>query len=269
MSEPDVSVTLEPERGGRWTSLRGPRGREWLWRREAAEADRRAARPGDPFVDAGGLEECCPTIAGAFDHGDIWSRAWSAEGDGWLSVSGLEYQLSRHVSTSGNAVLADYRLEAEPGFRFVWASHASLRLSESARVIAPEGHRTRIWPEHWRTWPDTEQLEGPWPAPIGAPLDSLRIDGTATFCMLLGLPSIAVRDGDDEIRFQLDAPGQPIAIAVWRNLGAWPAGAPYRSVAIEPAIGWHFDRDYVDPPEVGLVPASGEVSWQLTISATA
>lgn len=264
-----VSVIFEPEQGGRWTSLRGPLGREWLWRRELAEADRLAARPGDPFIDAGGLEECCPTIAGAFDHGDNWSQPWSDEGNGNFAVTGHGYRLSRRISIVASAIVSDYQLEAEEGLRFIWAGHSSLDLSEAAQIIAPEGHRTRVWPEHWRTWPNTEQIEGPWPAPIGVPLDELRSDGTATFCMLLDLTSITARDGDAEIRFQLDAPGQPVAIALWRNLGAWPADTPYRSIAIEPAIGWHFDRDHVEPPEVGLVPACGEVTWRLTISATA
>src|SRR5581483_10582739 len=59
-----VTATKAPyrtdlEHGGRWTSLRLG-GREWLWQR--ADPARAGVAPGDAFVDAGGLEECVPTV---------------------------------------------------------------------------------------------------------------------------------------------------------------------------------------------------------------
>lgn len=263
-----MTWVIEPELGGRWRSIRGPARREWLAERLAARPAREAVSPGEPFVDLGGLEECFPTLAGALDHGDAWDRPWAEIGDGWLGLDGEDYRLARRVTATGDAVTADYRLEAEPGFRFVWAGHASIDVSEAARLIAPERHRTRLWVEHWRTWPDLDVREGRWPAPAGTEMESLATDGTANFCMLLGLPAITVQDSDAAITFALDAPGQPVAMAVWRNLGGWPPKAPYRGIAIEPAIGWHFDRDQAGPGEAGIVPAGGEVSWRLTISAT-
>lgn len=263
-----MSAVIEPELGGRWTSIRGPRGREWLWRPEPAKRARKAVRPGDPFIDDGGLEECCPTIAGTLDHGDIWDQPWGLADGGELVVSGHGYSLARRVEAMYDALVVDYRLEATPGFRFVWAGHASLALSEDAQILVPEGSHTRLWLEHWRTWPVLEQCEGPWPAPNGVPLDTLGRDGTAHLFMLLGLRTASVRDGDAEIRLVLDAPGQPVAMGVWRNLGAWPPEDPYRSVAVEPAIGWHFDRDRAAPDEVGIVPESGTVTWRLSIAAS-
>jgi galactonate dehydratase len=55
-----LHVEVDVERGGRWTSLRAE-GRQWLWQRPAPE--RAGVRPGDAFVDAGGLEECCRPCA--------------------------------------------------------------------------------------------------------------------------------------------------------------------------------------------------------------
>lgn len=259
---------VEPALGGRWSSLRGPGGREWLSERPGQRPARAAVRPGDAFVDLGGLEECFPTLAGALDHGDAWDRPWTEAAGGWLARDGDGYRLARRITAAEDAVAADYRLEAEPGFRFVWAGHASIDVGEGARLVAREGHWTRLWIEHWRTWPDLDVREGPWPAPAGTALDALATDGTANFLMLLGLPAVTVQEGDEQITFALDAPGQPVAMAVWRNLGAWPPDAPYRGIAIEPAIGWHFDRDQASPGEVGIVPVSGEVTWRLTISAT-
>jgi hypothetical protein len=59
-----VTAHTDPTHGGRWTSLRSA-GREWLWHRP--DPARRAVRPGDAFVDAGGLEECIPTVRGVPD----------------------------------------------------------------------------------------------------------------------------------------------------------------------------------------------------------
>jgi hypothetical protein len=71
MSEP-ARVRVDLRRGGRWTSLRVA-GREWLWRRRDDPLRDRAA-PGDPFADAGGIEECVPTVRGTPDHGDACCR---------------------------------------------------------------------------------------------------------------------------------------------------------------------------------------------------
>lgn len=258
-----TQIKTDLRHGGRWTSLRGPDGREWLLTRYPALAAREAAHPGDPFVDAGGLEECIPTIAGAYDHGDAWARAWSGE-DSVASVCGEEFDLRRQISVDGCRVVASYRLSADSGFRFVWAGHASLDLSESARLIAPAGTRIRYWPEHWKIRPKLDQREGAWPAPNGTPLAGLQTDDSALFFMLINQQELVIEDSA-RLRFRLDAPGQPIAIAVWRNLGGWPEDRPYRGIAIEPAIGWHFDRDLADEGETGVVGPSGFVEWMLTI----
>lgn len=259
-------VETDPYHGGRWTSLRGPCGREWLSRRPDALAARHACQPGDPFVDAGGLEECIPTIAGAYDHGDVWARPWKGDKSS-ASVRGDGFELERQILVDGTRVVSSHRLSAEPGFRFVWAGHASVDLSESALLVAPNGVRVRYWPEHWRTWPHLDQREGPWPAPDGTPIDGLQTDGSGLFFMLIDQPELVVADGG-HLRFRLDAPGQPTAIAVWRNLGGWPEDAPYRGIAIEPAIGWHFDRDLAGVGETGVVGPTGTVRWQLTIEPT-
>ena len=74
-----VEIVAVPAIGMKLTNLRRLNGREWLWR--SGIPGREAVRPGAAFVDAGGLEECLPTIAGDPDHGDVWSRPWTADGD--------------------------------------------------------------------------------------------------------------------------------------------------------------------------------------------
>ncbi len=262
-SSDTMTVVCEPEFGGRLSSLRSPGNREWLWRCEEVLAARSAIQPGDAFVDAGGLEECFPTIAGTYDHGDVWSRHWSVDGE-TMAVDGEDYRLERRIEIAGETLTLSYRLSAQPAFRFVWTAHTSLELSRHARILAPSGTSTRMWPEHWRTYPTFDRLEGAWPAPLGRPLDRLEIDGTAEFFMLLGLPEITVDHGE-KLTFRLEVDKQPIAMAVWRNLGAWPAQNPYRSIAIEPAIGWHFDWELAAPGEVGVMPETGSLEWRLII----
>jgi len=262
-----VAIVTEPALGGRCSSLRSARGREWFANRAQLGAARALVRPGDPFIDAGGFEECFPTIAGAFDHGEVWSQPWLVQ-DGVLTVAGAGYRLEREIAARGGAVVFFYRLEAAAGFRFIWAGHTSVALSNEAVLRAPLGARVRLWPDHWRLHPNLEQREGPWPAPLGVPLDKLAEDGSAVFAMLLDVPELSVNDGGDRLTFRLEAAGQPIGIAIWRNLGRWPEHDPYRSIAIEPAIGHHFDRDLAGAGEVGVVPASGSVEWRLVLATT-
>lgn len=259
------ALRVEPELGGRVASLVGPSGRDWLWRRPEAAAERAAVRPGDPFVDAGGWEECFPTIAGGSDHGVVWDRPWQTVGDG-LRVAGDGFALTRWIE-AGETVVARYRLEAEPGYRFVWAGHVSLEVSEAGRLVAAAGTRCRLWPSHWRPGDPVRQVEGPWPAPLGGRLDTLATDGSGLFFEFLAPDQVGVEDGES-LSFRLHAPGQPSGVAVWRNLGAWPEEHPYRSLCLEPMIGWHYDRDRAAAGEVGVVPAGGVAEWALVIATS-
>jgi hypothetical protein len=69
------------------------------------------------------------------------------------------------------------------------------------------------------------------------------------------------------LQFELSCPGQPISVALWRNLGGFPADAPYRSLGVEPMLGRVFDLAEAGPGDAAVVPASGELTWRLVISA--
>lgn len=273
-----LTVRVDAGHGGRWTSLHGG-GREWLWHRD--EPRRAGVRAGDGFADAGGLEECVPTVRGTPDHGDAWSRAWTA-----TSASGLDhvvrcadFELSRHIDVRGGVVVADYRLVAEPGFRFLWAGHALFDLSDSALLRIDGGAKARVFPEaapHLdRPWPaGAAWIEGDWPAPAGARLDALGPDDASAIGAVIyrtgqaGAASTAVvRDAADSLRMSVQAEGQPTGIALWRNLAGFPPERPYRSIGVEPMLGRVFDLADAGDGDCALTPASGEVSWRLTIAA--
>jgi hypothetical protein len=244
-----VTVTADPAHGGRWTSLRAA-GREWLWHRP--DPARAGVRPGDAFVDAGGLEECLPTVQGRPDHGDAWSRPWTVHDPSTASVEGDGYVLRRGFSADGAALLVDYHLRARPGWRFVWAAHALLDLSTDAVLEAPAGTPTRIDGGAVEAWPAGLARLGP-------------DDGTATAAVLLDCPRVTVADGA-RLTFHLSAPGQPVSTALWRNLRGWPATMPYRSIGIEPMVGRVFNLANAGPGDAAVVPPSGVCSWRLTVS---
>lgn len=270
-----LSVRTDAVHGGRWTSLRAGR-REWLWHRD--EPRRAQVGPGDDFADAGGLEECVPTVRGVPDHGDAWSREWSTAGEVG-TVRCADFELSRSIDVRAGSVVADYRLVAEPGFRFVWAGHALLEVSARALLQIDQCPKTRLFPEaapHLsRPWPEgAAWIEGDWPAPAGLRLDTLGPDdGSAVGAVVYGTGDAAgaatavVHDGPDRLRMTVQAPGQPASVALWRNLGGFPAAAPYRSIGVEPMVGRVFDLADAGDGDCAVTPAAGEVQWRLTITA--
>ncbi|SDO84374.1 hypothetical protein SAMN05216259_113111 [Actinacidiphila guanduensis] len=342
-------ITADPARGGRWTSLHAA-GREWLWHRE--EPRRAGVVPGDAFADAGGLEECVPTVRGRPDHGDAWTRPWRQEGEWWVADCPC-FRFARRIRHLPDRAEADYRLSAAPGHRFVWAAHALLDLSPAARLDLPDAAPARLYADGgnaWTpfTWPDAPPAPAPRPgstppfsgpgtqagspsgglladpllgrpgtlpgdapssgpagpsrAPSGTlagrsdaqvggptgglfagplagrtppaggsgtvPFDRLGPDDGTALGAIVRAAAVGVHDGGRILRFALEADaGQPVSVALWRNLGGFPEGAPYRSIGVEPMLGRVFDLAAAGPDEAARVPASGEVRWRLTVTA--
>ena len=239
--------------GGRWTSLRLA-GREWLWSRP--DPARASVRPGDSFVDVGGLEECIPTVRGVPDHGAAWSQAWRRVGDEDV-VTCDDFVLRRRL-TVDSGVTASYRIEAPPGYRFLWAAHTTVDVSPAAHLVLPHGAPTRVYPDDGPSYVDDA-----WPA---GNLDRLGPDdGTAVGAVVVGASAVGVVDGARlDLRLEADA---PTAVAIWRNLGGWPAGQPYRSVGVEPMLGAVFDLATAGPDDAATVPVSGHLEWRLDVRA--
>ncbi|MFH8442191.1 hypothetical protein ACH4D3_13280 [Streptomyces sp. NPDC018026] len=262
-----LTFATDPAHGGRWTSLRDG-DREWLWHRPDPARDDVA--PSDAFVDAGGMEECVPTVRGTPDHGDAWSRPWTRSGD-TDRVDCDTFTLTRTVRTTPDGVEADYTLLAEAGYHFIWAAHALLDLSDRAELKARVGTPTRVFPEASRLldgpWPDgAPWVQSAWPTPCGLRLDRFGPqDGTAVGAVLAN-GRACVHDGVNRLSLAVEAEGQPVSVGLWRNLGGFPQKSPYRSIGVEPMLGRTFDLAAADPGDAACVPASGAVHWRLTLT---
>jgi hypothetical protein len=163
-----------------------------------------------------------------------------------------DFELRRRIREQDGAVVVDYELTAEAGYRFVWAAHALLDVSPNARLEAPRGAPVLIT--------DPEPVVRAWPAG----LDALGPDDGTAVGAVLECGRIRVVDGDHRLDMRVECVDQPVSIALWRNLCGWPEGEPYRSVGVEPMLGRTFDRDNTTRP-VAVVPAGGTVRWRLTI----
>jgi hypothetical protein len=276
-------VSVDLDHGGRWISLRLG-GREWLMSRD--EPRRPRVAPGDPYADAGGIEECVPTVRGRPDHGDAWSRAWHDAGDGGAEARCDDFTLRRWIMPGDGRVSARYRLSADPGYRFVWAGHALLDVSPRAVLRIPGRPDVRLYPEAAalldEPWPPGEPfVTARWPGPGGLRLDRLGPDdGTAVGAIVQGCAEVTVRDGDGPgLRMRvtagagLPASEAPMAsvtslasVALWRNLGGFPDGRPYRSIGVEPMLGSVFDlAEARREGDAVTVPRAGYVEWELEI----
>lgn len=256
MRSPPIQVDIDARLGGRWSSLVGRSGREWLWRNDVPA--RRAVRPGSAFVDAGGLEECLPTVGGKPDHGDVWCRPWVPEGDG-LMVSTDPFTFRRSIEVGPSGITARYRLQGPPGARFVWAAHAAVDLARGARLLVPTGRAM---------WVNDElgTSDASWPSFRATDLSRLGDDdGTALMIIVPELRTVSVLDRDDVFTMTLGVEGQPAGVAMWRNLGGWPSDNPYRSIVLEPMLGYSPTLSLARDGEAAVVPSSGDVAWSLTI----
>lgn len=261
-----LRVTTDVGSGGRWTSLTAG-GREWLWANPDPQVRqaRNAVRPGDPFVDAGGGEECFPTVQGVPDHGDLWTRRWDPGTHG-ESVVAASTRLTRQIRQRAQGdVLVNYRISGPAGLRFVHAVHLLLDVSPEARVEIADGP-----PVTWRDADGTgRHVSGRWPTVRSTDFSLLGPDdGTAACLIVPGVHGCRIVDGPDALTFawrRTRGAARGESLILWRNLGGWPSDHPYRSIGLEPCLGDTVDHD--EPALCSATDGDGESAWELVIAA--
>jgi hypothetical protein len=253
-----LTVETDTRHGGRWTSLRTQH-REWLWTNPDSETARarRQVTPGAAFVDAGGAEECFPTIRGQPDHGDAWTRVWSTQGPtAIVDVPGVG-RLSRHLS-GDNPVIVEYEVTGRPGTCFLHAVHALIDVGPQARLIVPGAKTFTVLDDDTppRAWPSGLDRLGP-------------DDGTAVCALLRECREATVIEGNSALTFSWNSSSDPdlCSLLLWRNLRGWPAPSPYRSIGIEPMIGRVADLTHGEPVDRAKTDANGRFRWTLAMKA--
>ena len=261
-AERPLTVRTDLALGGRWTSLATPE-REWLWRNpRIPDAERAAVAPGDAFVDAGGGEECFPTLNGPSDHGEVWSQPWAADADGAARVTTGDLALRRRLTTDDGVVRAAYTIDGPPGAAVLHAVHMLLDVGPGARLEVPGRPDVLVveWPERGATASST------WPDGDGVPLDVLGPDDGTARCAVVATDRVDIVDGPDRLSLRWGVePGYaaPLSFVVWRNLGGWPKDAPYRSIGVEPLLGAESNLDRAAPDQLAHLDESGRLAWWL------
>jgi hypothetical protein len=227
-------------------------------------------------VDAGGVEECFPTIRGRPDHGGAWSRSWQVArtqeaGGEHVDVEAL--RLARRVTTGAEGdVRMTYAVTGPPGACFVHAVHALLDVGPGARLVVPAAPRVQLLdtPREGRTTVTS------WPVTVaGRPLHDLGPDdGTAVAALLLDCRAAVVVDDRDALvmtwRAQSPADTGLCSLLLWRNLRGWPSHNPYRSIGVEPMVGCTATlsaADAIAEGEPARLGAEGHFGWQLVVSS--
>jgi hypothetical protein len=154
-----IALCLEPERGGKITSLVGVGtvvSREWL---ESGVSRLVGCADEGVEFDAGdmcGWDEMMPSIAPCRypgseielpDHGELWRKGWDITAQSANSVStrvagdALAYVFERTLTLGANSLRIDYRVSTEVGddLYFLWAAHPLFAQRSSTRVTL--GHR--------------------------------------------------------------------------------------------------------------------------------
>ena len=166
--------------------------------------------------------------------------------------------LVRTITFSEIGVEVSYVLSGTPGTPFLHAVHALLDVGPVARLAIPAVSSVVVL--------DPEPHRQPWPSGLN------RLgpdDGTATCALIEGCRKAMVVDGNDALQFEWSAPGHDelCSLLLWRNLGGWPAGSPYRSIGIEPMVGRAADLSVANLADCARIGPDGRHGWHVRLSA--
>lgn len=155
-SDGGVHVEIEPEQGGRITSLRAA-DREWL----------APALPRDPhagFSDAGsgGWDEVAPTVAECRlpagrelpDHGDAWRVPWAVLDSGIrhctmsVALGSLPLTLTRTITVAPDGVRLEYAAQSRGAddMPLLWSAHPLFAAPPGTRIETDATHVIEDYP---------------------------------------------------------------------------------------------------------------------------
>lgn len=264
-------VVMVPALGGRLTAMELG-GRQWLWQSDVIPLA--PASDGASYLetgDAGGFDECFPTVApcrvpgwvrtfGGIelpDHGELWSRTpelvvrTAPEGQqaivAWRGIR-LPYRFERAVRVAPDgSVRTDYRLTNDGGERlpFLWAAHPMFPLTEATRLVLPDGDRLRVHARHQIELGEARS-EHRWPYVRGSgkahdfaePWTVAKRYACKLFVDLTE-GHVTLREGEHELVASFETADVP-HVGIWINKRGWTPfrrEEPYLNLGLFPGIG--------------------------------
>lgn len=230
-----LTVTIDPSRGAKITSLVDASGGEWLLSPRTMEAQNLRDAS---FTDAemGGWDECAPSVVACHapdgreipDHGDLWNIAW-AQSNGSLTGIGssIDYRLTRTVSATRTGARIDYTVVAREDTPWLWAAHPQFLATPGTRVLLDTGHVVDVLhdPPAVRDWPGG--------------LDSIESLAPGTGRKVYADPATPIGSAT------LERPGYGSLRMTWDS-------------SVAPYVGLWFDnRAFARQPVIALEPSTG------------
>lgn len=288
-----MEATFLPDFGGKMISLTSIRtGEEFLLpplhpykRLEAME----------PFEqgDAGGFDECLPSVAACeamgqeppvADHGDLWRLAWEAEVTREMVRMQVDavsrpLRLTRTATFRGRALVLRYDLQnlSERAVPWLWSAHPLFKVSSGDRILLPDAVRAATV-EGSCAGDFTEGSVIAWPhaqTNTGDIVDLSTIhavDGRTAHKLFVsaGSPAWAAlyrTELGQGVLMRFDPRALPF-LGLWICHGAWPARGLHRqyTVALEPTTS---DTDSLTKAAqrgtARILAPLGHTSWEIEL----
>lgn len=267
LEEKELQAIVAPHLGAKIVSLRTAGGREWLWQDPRVPLAPR--RYGDRYEtqNAGGWDECFPTIAPCVypeepwqgialpDHGELWTLPWEWRRsedalETWVYGIRLPYRFERRLRLNGAcSLVAEYQVEnlAPYPLAVLWSAHPLFTAEAGTMIELPEG--TAVLVDYsaggriltgleYRSWPYLS-------TDAGQRVDLSRFPGAQAgvaeklFTGRLADGRVTLRQPDGAaVTISWDAAQIPY-LGLWINAGAWPLpDTPIAHIGLEPCTGY-------------------------------
>ncbi len=290
-----LRVTLWPRMGGKVVSLiaKAESGDHELLHPPLHAYTTASDSSGFELSDAGGWDECLPSVAactahGAMipDHGDVWRRPWRASSDGTSLTASVDafsvpVHFSKRLSLSNSTLLTEYSAQNPTAHvaEFLWSAHPLFQVEEGDRIVLPgnvadvhvEGSTINsLAREDGRcAWPMADSSAGSWIdlSQVG-PLDGTTAHKLFAGPLTNGWCGLYRSKLQLGILVQFDPRLTPYA-GLWISHGQWPAGGKHRqyTVALEPTFAPCDALDKASITGRSMVLAPGRTfSWPLHLS---
>lgn len=280
-----LEVVVTPGFGARVVSLIDRRtGRDWMARGGVSTSVGEDAAYG--VGEAGGWDECFPTVSRwdathtpwarqLRDHGDLWGRAWRVEDHTPATLKttfeGALFRFTRTLALEGATLEAAYAVEntGSAPLPFMWALHALLatRPGETLRLpgmtevdaayLAANGRRL---PPGRLAWP---MGRADLPFAIGEVQSSEARFAAKLYGTRAGAASVGGPDG------WLDLTWEGVSdLGIWLTYGGWPSpGSGIHHVALEPTTAAvdHLGQA-IERGKAAVLPPGETKEWRVAMT---